>query len=188
MKIRTAKPEDAGAILKIYAPYIENTAISFEYEVPSEEEFRSRVEDILKKHPYLVAEEDGEITGYAYASPFKARAAYRHSAEVSIYISLGNHGRGLGPMLYEELEKRLIRQNVYVAYACITETDREDDDHLTDESIRFHTKMGYHLVGKHKECGYKFGRWYNMIWMEKELAAKPEHPKDFIPFEEIQSQ
>lgn len=185
MKIRIARPEDAGDILKIYAPFIENTAISFEYEVPGPDEFRKRVEDTLRKYPYLVAEVDGEIVGYAYASPFKARAAYIHSAEVSIYIDPKHHGAGIGRGLYSELEKLLLRQNVFLLYACITDSSREGDEYLTDDSIRFHTAMGYRLVGRHDGSGYKFGMWYNMIWMEKLLCDLPDHPDDFIPFDVI---
>ena len=185
MEIRIAKPEDAGDILKIYAYYIENTAISFEYDVPTEAEFRKRVEDILKKHPYLVAVDGGRIVGYAYASPFKARVAYKHSCEVSIYIDRNYHGRGIGRALYEELERLLLKQNVINLYACITETDRPDDPYLTDDSVRFHTRMGYRLVGRHENCGYKFDRWYSMIWMEKFIADRPGHPEDFVPFGEL---
>ena len=104
--IRSAVPEDSGDILKIYAPYVEKTAISFEYDVPSHEEFRSRVEGILAEYPYLLAVEDGEIVGYAYASHFKPRKAYDHVAEVSIYIAENHKGKGIGRALYEELEKQ----------------------------------------------------------------------------------
>ena len=179
MMIRSAVPEDSGDILKIYAPYVERTAISFEYDVPSQEEFRSRVEGILAEYPYLVAVEDGEIVGYAYASHFKPRKAYDHVAEVSIYIAENHKGKRIGRALYEELEKQLVSRNVFVAYACITDTDRPDDEYQTDDSINFHTKMGYRMVGRHELCGYKFGRWYSMIWMEKVLAPRPEHPEEF---------
>lgn len=179
MLIRSAVPADAGEILKIYAPYVEKTAISFEYEVPTHEEFQSRVEGILANYPYLVAVEDGEIVGYSYASRFKPRKAYDHVAEVSIYIAEDHKGKGIGRALYEELEQQLVAKNVFVAYACITETERANDEYLTDDSINFHTKMGYRLVGRHELCGYKFGRWYSMIWMEKVLAPRPAHPEEF---------
>ena len=100
-------------------------------------------------------------------------------AEVSIYIAENHKGKRIGRALYEELEKQLVSRNVFVAYACITDTDRPDDEYQTDDSINFHTKMGYRMVGRHELCGYKFGRWYSMIWMEKVLAPRPEHPEEF---------
>lgn len=182
MKIRTARPEDAVEILKIYAYYVRETAITFEYDVPQEEEFRNRISETLKNYPYLVAEEGGKIAGYAYASIFKGRIAYQHSAEVSIYIDREFRGRGIGRALYEELERELLKQNVFTLYACITVTDRKDDPFLNDDSAIFHGRMGYRLCGRHENCGYKFSRWYSMIWMEKNIGNRPEHPDDFIPF------
>ena len=100
MIIRTATPQDAEAILAIYTPYIEQTAITFEYDVPSMDEFRKRIENTLKKYPYLVGEEEGEIVGYAYAEVFKARAAYSRCVETSIYVKMDQHGKGIGKKLY----------------------------------------------------------------------------------------
>jgi phosphinothricin acetyltransferase len=91
---------------------------------------------------------------------------------------------GLGKALYRELERYLLAQNVFTVYACIAVPD-ETDEYLTDDSERFHAKMGYRTVGKYDRCGYKFGRWHNMIWMEKEIAEKPEKPEDFIPFSRL---
>ncbi|MBR1860535.1 MAG: N-acetyltransferase [Lachnospiraceae bacterium] len=182
MEIRTATLEDAARILEIYAPYVEKTAITFETEVPDITEMRSRIEGKLKEYPYLVAVIDGEIEGYAYAGHFHERAAYDHSAEVSIYITDGYKERGIGRALYEKLEELLKKQNVYVCYACIASTERENDENLTDASIRFHKKMGYGLAGTFTHCGYKFGKWYSMVWMEKPLCERPANPGDFIPF------
>ncbi|MBQ9030001.1 MAG: N-acetyltransferase [Parasporobacterium sp.] len=184
--IRFADIQDAGAIRQIYAPYVEETAITFEYRVPDVDEFAGRLANTLKNYPYLVAEEEGRIVGYAYAGPFRPRAAYQHSAEVSIYVDRTFSGHGIGRQLYQELEKHLRKQNVFLLYACITKTDREEDAYLTDGSIRFHTKMGYTLAGTHHLCGYKFGQWYSMVWMEKLIAVRPEHPEEFIPFSRIQ--
>ena len=111
--IRPALPEDAAALLDIYAPYVRETAITFEYEVPSLEEFRGRVEAVLHTHPYLVAEAEGEIAGYAYAAPFEDRAAYAHSAKSSIYIRRDRRGLGLGRRLYGALEAVFLAQNVF---------------------------------------------------------------------------
>ena len=185
MTIRVATPEDAESIREIYAPYVEKTAITFEYDVPSIEEFQQRIADTLREYPYLVAVEQERIIGYAYAGSFHARAAYKHSAEVSIYLNENWHKKGIGKQLYRELENRLIRQNVFILYACNTTTERDDDEHLTDASVRFHQKMGYTLIGKHNLCGYKFQKWYSVIWMEKLIADRADRPNDFIPFSEL---
>ena len=182
MEIRPAALADAEAILAIYAPYVQSTAITFEYEVPDPEAFRSRMEGILKNYPYLVASENGKITGYAYAGPFHPRAAYQHAAEMSVYLDMQCRYRGIGRILYRELEKRLIRQNVFSLYACVTTTGRADDPYVSDASIRFHEKMGYVPVGEYHQCGYKFNRWYDVTWLEKDLGTRPENPEPFIPW------
>lgn len=185
MIIRTASLHDAPQLLGIYAPYVKNTAITFEYDVPDEKEFAGRIENTLKEYPYLVAEEEnGRIIGYAYAGMFRHRAAYKHSVEMSIYLDGEYRGQGIGRQLYQKLEQLLLQQNIYVLYACITTTEREQDAHLTPDSIFFHRKMGYTLAGTHHHCGYKFGKWYSMIWMEKSICERPEHPQPFIPFPE----
>lgn len=174
MTIRTAMPEDAGALLRIYAYYVERTAVSFEYEVPSVDEFRERIRHTLEKHPYLVLEEDGEIKGYSYAGVFKARAAYDHCVETTIYLDREAKGRGYGRALYEALENALRKQGIRNLYACIGDPLTEDE-YLTRDSERFHAHMGYAKVGTFHRCGYKFGRWYNMIWMEKFLEEPGEN-------------
>lgn len=183
MKIRLATADDAEALLGIYAPYIRNTAVTFEYDVPETGEFRSRIENTLRSYPYLVAEEDGKIVGYAYAGPFGKRAAYQHSAEMSIYLDMRCRQRGIGKRLYQELEKRLLCQNVFAVYAGVTASDRENDAFVTDGSIRFHTKMGYSMIGEYHLCGYKFDQWYSVRWFEKHLADRPDKPEPFIPFQ-----
>jgi len=188
MNVRLADTDDAASIREIYAPYVMNTAVSFEYNVPDVNEFEKRISNTLAEYPYLVAVDGGKITGYAYAGPFRTREAYRHSAEVSIYIAPEFHGRGIGRMLYSQLEKMLVKQNVFLLYACITETEREADEHLTNDSIRFHEKMGYTAAGRHYLCGYKFDKWYSMIWMEKVIAPRPDHPGPFIPFPQLTGQ
>ena len=142
MQIRIATVEDAKSIQRIYAPYVEKTAITFEYDVPDIENFRQRIRNTLKEYPYLVAMEQDEIIGYAYAGSFHSRAAYKHAAEVSIYLNEKQHKKGVGRRHYQELENWLIRQNVFVLYACISTTERREDENLTDASICFHEKMG----------------------------------------------
>ena len=169
MIIRTATIQDAEAILSIYTPYILDTAITFEYTVPPIEEFRERIIETLKKYPYLVAEENGEIIGYAYAGTFKARAAYSRCVETSIYIKQGQQVKGVGSVLYEKLEDRLRKQGILNVNACITWINTPNQ-YLTHQSPEFHTRKGYEKCAHFHKCGYKFGMWFDMIWMEKILG------------------
>ena len=164
--IRTATPDDAKELVAIYDYYVKETAITFEYETPSVEEFRGRIEKVLRKYPYIVIERGKEILGYAYASTFKDRDAYQWSVELSIYLQKDARRAGLGRMLYDELERRLKAQGILNLYACIGYPD-EEDEHLTLDSVKFHEKLGYSMIGKFNKCGYKFGTWYSMVWMEK---------------------
>lgn len=166
MVIRKATKKDANSLLSIYSYYVENTAISFEYTTPSLSEFEERISNTLKKYPYIVLEDDGLIRGYAYAGVFKGRAAYDHCCEVTIYLNRDSKGNGYGRALYEELESALKEMGIINLYACIGDPEVEDE-YLTKNSESFHQHMGYTKVGEFHKCGYKFGRWYNMIWMEK---------------------
>lgn len=138
IKIRTATPEDAEALAAIYAPYVENTSITFEYTVPSVEEFAERIRHTLARYPYLVAEKSGIPIGYAYASAFKGRAAYNWSVETSIYISQDVRSSGVGCLLYQKLEEYLTAQHICNVCACIT--------YPNPPSIAFHEKHGYKTV------------------------------------------
>lgn len=180
--LRIAIPDDTEALLKIYAPYIKETAITFEYSVPGVAEFRSRIENTLKKYPYIVAEANGQPVGYAYTGAFKARAAYSHSVETSIYIDKSCRHGGIGKLLYERIEAISKAQNITNMYACIAGTETPDE-HLDNNSIGFHTHIGYKEVGKFHKCGLKFGTWYDMVFMEK-IIAEHEGVGDFIPFPE----
>ena len=164
--ISMAEESDAQALLAIYAPYVEKTAVTFEYEVPTVLEFKNRIASTLKRYPYLAAIRDGHILGYAYASAFKERAA-------SIYVSEGARRTGAGSLLYEALEDYLKRQNVINVNACIA--------YPNPGSIAFHEKYGYRTVGHFTKCGYKLGQWWDMVWMEKMLGPHPEQPEPFIP-------
>ena len=164
--IRTAKAEDAENLLRIYSYYVLNTAISFEYAVPSVEEFRERISVTLKKYPYLVLEVNNEISGYAYAGPFKTRDAYKFSVENTIYLKNGCQKNGYGRMLLTELEKQLVNMGYTNANACIAYIEKPDE-YLNNNSMEFHQYMGYDFVGRFHKCAYKFDRWYDMIWMEK---------------------
>ena len=164
--IRTATLSDAQALLNIYSPYVEHTAITFEYDVPSVEEFASRIKNTLRKYPYLVAEKNGRLLGYAYASPFHERPAYDWAVETSIYVDQNIKHQGIGRRLHDALEDALRSQWILNMNACIAYPP-EEDEYLDKNSVEFHTHMGYRLVGEFYKCGYKFHRWYNMVWMEK---------------------
>ena len=171
--IRSAVPADAARLAEIYRYYVENTAISFEYDAPDPAEFRQRIKRTLAGYPYLVLEEDGIILGYAYAGPFKARAAYARSAELSIYLDQATRGRGLGARLYGALEAEMVARGFMNLYACIADPV-EEDEYLTHGSERFHQRMGFTRAGSFHRCAWKFGRWYNMIWMEKIIGEHRE--------------
>ena len=161
--IRTAEEADAAALLSIYAPYVEKTAITFEYEVPTVREFKNRIASTLKRYPY--------------ASEFKERAAYDWAVETSVYVSEDARRTGAGSLLYEALEDCLKRQNVINVNACIA--------YPNPGSIAFHEKHGYRTVGHFTKCGYKLGRWWDMVWMEKMLGPHPAQPEPFIPADRL---
>lgn len=185
--IRVAATGDAQELLDIYAPYVTDTAISFECEVPSLSEYETRITDVLKKYPYLVAERDGEILGYAYTHAFVGRAAYDHAAETTIYLKEGRTKTGVGRMLYEALERISKAQNILNMNACIGYPETPDE-HLTMNSIQFHEHMGYRMVGIFHNCGYKFGTWYHMAWMEKIIGEHVPDPLPVIPFAELSAE
>lgn len=179
--LRVATAGDAAALLEIYAPYVRDTAVSFEYAAPSEPEFRARIEATLTRYPYLVAERSGEILGYAYTGRFHSRAAYDWAAETSIYVRRDCRGSGAGKSLYTALESISKAQNIQTLYACIAYAEPEDE-HLQNESARFHAHMGYALTARFRRCACKFSTWYDMIWMEKLLGSHPVPPQPLRPF------
>lgn len=183
MEIRLATIKDASRIREIYEPYVQTTAVSFEYDVPSIQEFENRIANTLKEYPYLVATQNNEIMGYCYAGAFHPRQAYKHSAEVSIYLRQDVRRQGIGKSLYTKIEELLLKQNIYIIHACIATIDVEDE-YLNNDSQKFHEKMGFKLSAKHDRCGYKFDRWYSVIWMDKVIRKRDDHPEAFIPFPE----
>ena len=182
--VRDAKIEDAARILEIYAYYVEHTVISFEWDVPSLEEFENRMRDIMKKYPYLVIERDGKIEGYAYAHPFVGRAAYDWSSELTVYLDHDARKGGLGRRLYEELADRLKKMGILNLYACIGYPQVEDE-YLTKNSAEFHAHLGFELVGTFHNCGYKFDRWYDMVWMEKIIGEPHAGQPAVKPYSEV---
>ncbi len=187
IEIRVATTKDAKALLDIYAYYVKHTAITFEYEVPTIEEFKRRIENVLEKYPYLVAILEGEIVGYAYASAFHERPACGWSAETSIYVHKDKKGMGIGKKLYHALEEILRKQNILNLEASIAYKELEDE-YLTKDSVKFHEKLGYCIVGRFVNCGYKFNRWYDLVWVEKHIGehkTKQEVVKKFSEIKEI---
>lgn len=178
--IRPATATDAQDILNIYAPYIRETAITYEYDVPSLEEFRGRITHTLEKYPYLVAVDSYDrIVGYAYASPFITRSACDWSVETSIYVDRDCRGRHIGALLYEELERILKAQHVVNACAYICAS--------YEESIAFHQKHGYEIVATFHKSGFKLGRWHDLVCMEKALGEHEVPPRAFVQYPEVTS-
>lgn len=164
--VRDAVIEDAGRILEIYDYYVKNTAVTFEYDTPSLEEFQERIRKTMQRYPYLVVLKDDIIEGYAYAGQLKDRAAYDWSCEVTIYLARSAQKCGMGRTLYEALQTALRDMGITNIYACIGYPE-VNDEYLSTNSADFHTHLGFAKVGEFHKCGYKFGRWYNMMWMEK---------------------
>ena len=168
--IRPATEKDIPEILEIYAPYVENTTYSFEYDVPCLKTFTQRFYAITAQFPWLVYEEEGRILGYAYASAPYERAAYRWCAEPSVYLREEARGREIAAQLYRVLEAILEQQGYFVLYALITAENTV--------SVRFHEKMGYRIQAEFPDCGFKHSRWCGLFWMEKRLKIV-ESPSAF---------
>ena len=175
--LRPATPCDAAAILAIYAPYVENTTVSFELPAPSLVEFTARIAEICAEYPYLVAEENGVIVGYAYAHRHKERAAYGWNAELSVYLAPDFQGRGIGKRLYRALMELLARQNVRNVYGCVTMPN--------EKSAALHHSLGFTDAGIWHNSGFKFGAWRDVAWFEKAILAYSVPPEPFIPITAI---
>lgn len=142
--------------------------VSFEYEVPSAEEFTERIKNISADYPYIVCEHDGRLLGYVYAHPYIQRAAYQWGAAVTIYLAPEGQGRGLGKVMYAALEALLCLQGIVVTYACITASN--------EHSVKMHEACGYKIIGTFNNTGFKHGHWLDMVWMEKVIAEHPKQP------------
>lgn len=179
IKLRPVSVDDAGTLVGIYSYYVTNTAVTYEWDVPTVEEFRNRIKNVTAKFPYIVAEVDGEIVGYAYANTFRSRIAYSWTVETSIYVKKDCRRGGVGKALLTDLEAKLKAQNILNVYAVISSIEKEDE-YLTHDSIKFHDKMGYKKVSEWHQCGYKFKRWYNIVIMEKMLGEHTAEPEPVI--------
>ncbi len=170
--IRIAMEADIPAILDIYGPYILNTAWSFEYTVPTVEEFTERFRHHTHYCPWLVWEENGQVLGYAYGAPAFTRAAFQWDAEVSVYLAPQAQGRGIGKKLYTVLEKLIFSLGYRVLYAVIVDEN--------EASVAFHRALGYKTSMELRDCGWKFGRWWSLIYLEKrvEFVENPRKKPD----------
>lgn len=176
--LRMATVEDAPALVEIYRPYVLGTAITCEYTVPTVEEFAGRIAHTLERYPYLVVELDGAPVGYAYVSPLNSREAYDWSVETSIYLAPEARHHGAGGRLHEALRQCVAAMGMTNMCALIAVPHDADDEYLTHNSRDFHAHMGYRLVGAFDRCAQKFGRWYDMCWMELVLRDRePNMPK-----------
>jgi L-amino acid N-acyltransferase YncA len=168
LDVRPATADDAPGVQAIYAPIVAETAVSFEYEPPSAEEMARRIEVTLERLPWLVADNAGEVVGFAYAGPHAGRAAYAWSVDTSIYVAADRRGRGIGRALYDELCHVLDELGYVSAYAGIT---------LPNEpSIALHESCGYVRVGILPVVGYKFGQWHDVGWWHRVLRTRPDQP------------
>ena len=163
--VRQAAEQDAAAVVRIYAPYVEQTAISFEETVPTGDEMATRIKKCCTRWQWLVAEIDGQVVGYAYGSQHRERAAYRWSVEVSAYVDRNHHRKGIGRALYEPLLAELADKGFCNAFAGITVPN--------EPSVKLHTAMGFVPIGIFRSIGWKFGQWHDVAWLQRTLRAKP---------------
>lgn len=185
IEIRDARLADSKRLVEIYNYYIEKTAITFEVEPVTAADFEKRMTKTMETYPYLVIVRDGEIAGYAYAGPFNPREAYQWSCEMTIYLDPHQRSSGLGKKLYQAMEEVLRKMGICNLYACIA-YPQEADEYLTTNSVDYHAHLGYQQVGRFHFCANKFGRWYDMVWMEKELTDHQTLPT-FVPYPEVKN-
>ncbi|MGC4937832.1 GNAT family N-acetyltransferase [Kribbella sp. DT2] len=174
MRIRDALPhEDAAACAAIYAPYVRETAISFELEPPSAAQLAERIVAAQKRHAWLVLEDDtARIVGYAYGGPMKERAAYRWSCEVSVYLEPGRRRTGGGRALYEALFERLTERGFRTAIAGMTLPN--------DASVGLHAALGFEPIGTYRRIGWKNGGWHDVAWAQRTLAVAEDPPEETV--------
>jgi phosphinothricin acetyltransferase len=170
LHVREASERDGAACAAIYAPYVTDTAITFELEPPSAEEMAQRIVTAKQRHAWLVLEDDGRVVGYAYAGTFNPRAAYRWACEVSVYVELGRRRRGSGRALYEVLLPRLVERGFRTAAAGMTLPN--------DASMGLHRAMGFEPVGVYRRIGFKHGAWHDVAWAQRILAEGADPPPE----------
>jgi L-amino acid N-acyltransferase YncA len=170
MQVRDATEDDAGACAAIYAPYVTDTAITFEYDPPSAAEMARRIAASQRAHAWLVLEEEGRVVGYAYAGPFKERVAYRWSAEVSVYLEAGRRRSGSGRLLYEALFARLTERGFRTLVAVMTLPN--------DASEGLHRALGFEPVGTLRRVGWKHGEWRDVAWAQRSIGRDDGPPRE----------
>lgn len=174
INIRMAKPEDAAAVLAIYAPYIENTSFTFETETPSVENFAQRISQYLQQWPWLICECDGVVAGYAYATRHRERKAYQWCTESSVYIHDDFHRKGIAAALYKALFEILKKQGFHNVYAVINLPN--------DPSVALHESLGFQWFATYEKVGYKLGRWKNVGWWRLVINEFIQEPPDPVAF------
>lgn len=172
--IRLAAAEDAAAIAAIYAPYVRDTVITFEVDPPDAAEMQRRIAKVGQRHPWLVAEAQGRVLGYAYAGEHRVRAAYRWNVETAVYLDAAAHRQGLGRRLYAALFAMLRQQGLYNAYGIITLPNAA--------SVGLHEHLGFVPVGVFRGTGYKHGAWHDVGWWELRLQPLPPQPGEPLAF------
>ncbi|MCR4643334.1 MAG: GNAT family N-acetyltransferase [Lachnospiraceae bacterium] len=168
LRVRAVQISDAGRLSEIYSYYVRNTAVSFEYEAPSADEFIRRIEHTTEKYPYLLCEKDDQVVGYAYAGAYSTREAYTWTVSTSIYVDKDHRREGIGSLLYASLEHELKKRGIINLLAGVAFIDKEDE-YLSHDSCRFHLKEGYTEVAHMKSVGRKFDRWYDLLWFQKKI-------------------
>ncbi|HTA33562.1 MAG TPA: GNAT family N-acetyltransferase [Solirubrobacteraceae bacterium] len=168
--VRDASERDAAACAAIYAPYVIDTAITFESEPPSPADMAVRIGAALRTHAWVVLEDEGRVVGYAYGGRFQARAAYRWACEVSVYVQTGRRRTGSGRHLYEALFRRLAGRGLRVAVAGMTLPN--------DASVGLHRALGFEPIGTYRRIGFKHGSWHDVAWMQRTLAEGGDPPAE----------
>jgi L-amino acid N-acyltransferase YncA len=166
--VRDASADDAEACAAIYAPYVTDTAISFEAEPPPAAEMAERIAAAVRTHAWIVLEDEGRVVGYAYGGPYKSRDAYRWSCEVSVYVERGRRRTGGGRLLYDELFARLARRGFRTAVAGMTLPN--------DASEGLHRAMGFEPIGTYRRIGWRHGGWHDVAWTQRTLATGADPP------------
>ena len=184
VSVRDAVLEDAPRILEIYGHYIKKTVVTYEYDIPTLEEFTGRMKDTMQKYPYLVILQDGQIKGYAYARAYIGRAACDWSCETTVYLDPEATGHGLGSRIYQELENALREMGILNMYAAVA-WPQQEDEYLNENSALFHEAYGFRKIGHFRNCGYKFGRWYDLLWLEKIIGEHCAEQAPVISYPEL---
>jgi L-amino acid N-acyltransferase YncA len=170
VRVRPVLPEDAAAIAGIYAPYVRETAVTFELDAPDPQEMVRRIAVICADHPYLVAEVAGVVRGYAYAGKYRPRAAFRWTVETTIYVDREHPGRGIGGTLYRQLIDACVEAGFVTAIGVIALPNRA--------SVALHERLGFTAVGTQAGVGYKHGRWHDVGFWQRDLAPRSQEPPE----------